>query len=169
MSSMLHPSDFGPPRIRLRGLERRDRQAHAAHLLRLSPDHRYARFHTFFTDSAVRAYSDGIDWDHALIFGAFVSGVLRGLGELFPWPDGTEGEASFSIEEPFQHIGLGKRLVLATVLAARRAGLRRMHMDFIGNNRAMRALAHDVGAVSGYSEGVVHAIKDIPPPGRRAG
>ena len=117
MSQIPHPPDFGPPRIRLRGLEGRDRHDHAAHLLRLSPEDRRARFHAALTDDAIRAYSDGVDWDHALIFGAFVGGVLRGLGELIPWPARDQGEASFSIEQPFQQIGLGKRLVLATVLA----------------------------------------------------
>ncbi|MCS5601694.1 MAG: GNAT family N-acetyltransferase [Paracoccus sp.] len=169
MSQIPHPPDFGPPRIRLRGLEGRDRHDHAAHLLRLSPEDRRARFHAALTDDAIRAYSDGVDWDHALIFGAFVGGVLRGLGELIPWPVRDQGEASFSIEQPFQQIGLGKRLVLATVLAARRAGLGRIHMDFIGDNRAMRALARDVGAVSGRSDGIIHAIKDIPRRGLRAG
>ena len=167
MSLPLRPSDFGHPRIQLRGLEGRDRQAHAAHLLRLSPENRRSRFHSVLGDAAIRAYSDGLDWDRALIFGAFVSGVLRGMGELIPWPDTSEAEASFSIEQPFQQIGLGKRLVLATVLAARSAGITRVHMDFIGDNRAMRALARDVGAISGYSDGVIHAVKDIPPPARR--
>lgn len=169
MSKPLRPSDFGRPRIRLRGLEGRDRQTHADHLLRLSPEHRRARFHSVLDDASIRAYSDGLDWDHALIFGAFVSGVLRGVAEVIPWPGTTEAEASFSIEQPFQQIGLGKRLVLATVLAARSAGIDRVHMDFIGNNGAMRALARDVGAISGYSDGVIHAVKDIPRRGLRQG
>lgn len=155
---------FQAPQIRLRGLEARDQPAHAEHLLRLSPAARRARFHSALNDGAVAAYSQGIDWQHALIFGAFVDGTLRGVGELIPYPDRDEGEASFSIEADFQHIGIGKRLVLLTLLAARGSGLSRVHMDFIGDNQAMRRLARDVGAISGFSEGVIHAVKTLPPP-----
>ncbi len=151
------------PHIRLRGLEERDQPAHAAHLLRLSPGARRTRFHSALSDDAVTAYSQGIDWRHVLIFGAFVDGMLRGVGELSPFPDRDEGEASFSIETDFQHMGIGKRLVLLTLLAARGSGLSQVHMDFIGDNLAMRRLARDVGAISGFSEGVVHAVKIIPP------
>lgn len=169
MSVSPGPDQFEAPQIRLRGLEARDQQAHAAHLLRLSPASRRARFHSALNDGAVISYSQQIDWQHALIFGAFVDGMLRGVGELIPYPDRDEGEASFSIETDFQHMGIGKRLVLLTLLAARSSGLTRMHMDFIGDNQAMRRLARDVGAISGYSEGVVHAVKVIPPRPSQAG
>lgn len=153
---------FGGPAIRLRGLESRDRDAHTAHLLRLSPQDRRARFHSGLSDQAVIAYSHRIDWENALIFGAFVDKTLHGVAELQAIGDGSEAEVSFSIETEYQNIGLGRRLVLAAVLAARRAGFRQIHMDFTGHNQAMRALARDLGAVTDFSDGVVHAVKTIP-------
>lgn len=146
-------------KLRLRGLSGRDRPLHTAHLLRLTPEDRRARFHSAIGDHAVIAYSRGLDWRHAWVFGAFVDGTLRGVSELVPLQARAEAELSVSVEKPYQHLGIGKMLLLALILAARRTGIRTIHMLYVRENDRMRALARDLGArtIPGYDalEGVV--------------
>lgn len=149
------------PKIVLRGLTRRDQRQHAAHLLRLSREDRRARFHVTTKDEAVEAYSRGLDWQRGLIFGLFVDGVLRGVGELIG--QGETAEISLSVEAPWQHAGFGRTLALALILAARRTGVTEITMSFLSDNLPMRALSRDMGAVAGPLSTVIEAVKTIPP------
>ena len=149
------------PKVVLRGLTRRDQAQHAAHLLRLTREDRRARFHVTTRDEAIEAYSRGLDWQHDLIFGLFVDGVLRGVGELIR--EGDAAEISLSVEAPWQHGGFGRTLALALVLAARRVGVTEISMSFLSDNRSMRALSRDLGAVSGPLSSVIESVKTIPP------
>ena len=153
-----HPA---PPKVVLRGLTRRDQSQHAAHLLRLSREDRRARFHVSAKDEAVEAYSRGLDWQHDLIFGLFVDGILRGVGEMIR--AGDTAEISLSVEAQWQHAGFGRTLALALVLAARRVGVTEINMSFLSDNRSMRALSRDLGAVSGPLATVIESVKTIPP------
>ena len=149
-----------PPKVVLRGLTRRDQAQHAAHLLRLTREDRRARFHVTTKDEAVEAYSRSLDWQHDLIFGLFVDGVLRGAGELIR--QGDAAEIALSVEAPWQHGGFGRTLALALVLAARRVGVTEISMSFLSDNRSMRALSRDLGAVSGPLSSVKESVKTIP-------
>lgn len=142
-----------------------DQRDHEAHLLRLSPQDRRARFHAALSDDSIIAYSRGIDWDRALIFGIFVDGTLSGIGELLAPDTGGTAEASLSIEKPYRRAHWGRLLVLALTLAARNSGCRTMHLDYEAGNRGMQALAQELGATSAMSGGVFHAVKTIPPRG----
>lgn len=152
-------------RVTLRGLDRKDAGIYGQHLLRLSPAGRRARFHNTLADDSVTAHARGLDWRLTYVFGAFIGGQLRGAGELDVMRDGKAGEISVSVEEPFQHAGLGKILVLAAVLAARRLGLTQIQMMYLPENDRMRALARDVGARIEAEPGVRIAIMDIPQTG----
>lgn len=149
-------------RIRLRGLGARDRDLHAAHLLRLGPEDRRARFHSALSDRSVIAYSRGLDWNKAWVFGAFIDGTLRGVGELIPLDRPGEAELSISVEKPYQQAGLGKRLMLALILAARRTGMNTVRIIYIRDNDRMRALANDVGARSAMAPGIMEGVVTIP-------
>lgn len=149
--------------IKLRGLSPRDWQQHAAHLQRLTPEDRRSRFHSGMSDSAIEHYVRHIDWQRALIFGVFVRGKLRAVGELIPSRRGDEGEISVSVERAYQHAGIGRLLVLAMVLAARNIGLKAVRMIFFRDNDGMRALARNVGARSELSAGVMESVMTIPP------
>lgn len=151
----------GQGRVRLRGLGRRDGDIHAQHLLRLSPEDRRARFHSALSDKAVVAYARGLDRSRAWVFGAFVDGRLRAVGELIPLEGTTEGEVSISVEKAYQHAGIGKMLMLALILIARRTGMTAIRMIYVRGNDRMRALASDVGARTEVSPGVLEGIKTI--------
>lgn len=150
--------------ILLRGLDECDRSAHLDHLLRLTPADRRSRFHSATGDEALRGYSRSIDWCNAIIFGVFVDGVLRGVGELMPLREGAEGEISVSVEEAFQHAGLGRILIAALVIAARRAGMHTVRMLYFRDNDGMRALARSVGAKSTISAGVMEGVLSLAQP-----
>lgn len=133
-------------KVHLRGLLARDRPLHTAHLLRLTPEDRRARFHSVLGDKAIIAYSSSFDWQNSWVFGAFVCGTLRGAGELVPLGNGTEAELSISVEQDYQHIGIGKQLMLALILVARRIGLQKLHIIYTPDNQRMRTLARSLGA-----------------------
>jgi GNAT superfamily N-acetyltransferase len=147
-----HPGQF-----RLRGLNRPDAPLLAAHLLRLPPEDRRARFHGGMSDAAVTAYVNRIDWHHAYVFGVFIDGDLRGVAELVPMGDGA-GEIAVSVEERFRHDGLGRLLVVATMLAARRLGMAEVMLDYLPRNLPMAALMRELGAKTQFRGLAVEAV-----------
>ncbi|MDO5630338.1 MAG: GNAT family N-acetyltransferase [Paracoccus sp. (in: a-proteobacteria)] len=148
--------------LRLRGLVAEDQAQHAAHLKRLSSQDRYSRFQGAVSDETIDAYSSRLDWDTVLIFGVFVDGTLRAVGELLGTPGDRDAEIAVSVETEYQHIGLGKQLVLAMVLAARAIGVERIVISFLYDNSGMRGLAQDIGAEMESMEGVTISVKTLP-------
>ena len=130
----------------VRGLNREDAPLLEAHLLRLQASDRHARFHGGMKDVAVSNYVGRMDWPRTYIFGALVDGTLRGVAELVTSQAGTDAEVAVSIESEFQHAGLGRMLVLAAMLAARRLAISVIRLTFQPENRGMRLLARDLGA-----------------------
>lgn len=156
--------------IQVRGLTSHDLQAHVEHLQRLTPEDRRARFHSAMSDAAIAAYSGHLDWNSVYIFGVFVRGELRAVGELIPL-GGDQAELSLSVERPYQKAGLGKILSLTLMIAARKADLKAVRMVYFRSNDRMRALARDMGAESeidaGVMEGVVTLDDPVPAPPHR--
>lgn len=148
--------------LRLRGLTRDDQPQHAAHLQRLSPADRHSRFHSAISDEAIESYSRGLDWDRALIFGVFVDDTLRAVGELLTAPGDPDAEIAVSVETDYQHIGFGKQLVLALILAARATGVERIVIMFLHDNAGMAGLARDIGAEMESMQGVTVSVKTMP-------
>lgn len=149
-----------PEQVRLRGLNRPDAPRLAAHLLRLPPEDRRARFHAGMSDAAVAAYVDRIDWHEAYVFGVFISGELRGVAELVPM-GGDEGEIALSVEEAYRHDGLGRLLIVAAMLAARRLGMARVMLDYLPRNIPMAALMRELGAKTQFRGLAVEAVIDL--------
>lgn len=150
--------------ITLRGLSASDAEQHAGHLQRLDPEDRRMRFHSALSDAAVADYSSHMDWAHSYVFGVFVDGTLRAMGELIPLDDSQEGELSVSVERDFRKAGLGRILVRALMMAGRRIGLKRIRMVYKRDNDRMRALARSVGAQSEVASDVVEGIVSIQQP-----
>lgn len=147
----------------LRGLNAADSEQHLAHLLRLSPESRYSRFQRAMGDAALQSYSDGIDWHSTMAFGVFEGEVLRGMAELFPFEDGSGGEVAISIEEAYQHFGLGRLLVLALQLMARRMGMRSLRLVYQNENDGMKSLLDAMGASAQWGPDGAMAVLSIPP------
>lgn len=145
-------------RIYLRGLDHRDGRRHAQHLHRLSPDDRRLRFHNSMSDQALTTYTREVDWQKALAFGVFVDGILRGVAELMLDENSTEGEVSVSIEQQFQRAGLGRILVAAVIVIARKMHLTHLRMMYMRENGQMRALANAIGAGAMMVDGVTESV-----------
>lgn len=150
-----------PDQFRLRGLNRRDAPLLAAHLLRLTPEDRRSRFHAGMSDAAISAYARRIDWRRVFVFGVFIGGELRGVAELAPMP-GKAGEVAVSVEQRFRHEGLGRLLVVAAMLAARRLGMRQVFLDYLPRNTAMAALMRELGAETQFRGLGVEATIGLP-------
>lgn len=136
--------------------------AYRAHLLRLDPESRRSRFGGPISEDVIRRYADDKICVEAVIHGFFSDGILRGAAELRPIPSTPTGEAevAFSIEEPWQSLGVGTALLDRTLLAARNRGITRLHMMCLTENRRMQQLAlkfdadlsFDFGSVIGEVE-----------------
>ena len=117
--------------------------AYREHLLRLDPESRRNRFGGGVSDDFINRYVDvsrGLD---AVLHGYFVDGTLRGVAELRPLGKvfAQEAEAAFSIEKPWQSLGVGSALLERTLLAARNRSIKLLHMACLADNRRMQQLA----------------------------
>lgn len=152
--------------ITLRGLSPGDARLHRDHLQRLTPEDRRLRFHSAVSDMTIANYSEHLDWSNAYIFGIFVDGILRGVGELVRIEGSNQGELSVSVEREFQQAGLGRILTRALVVAGRKLGLDSIRMLHVHENAQMKSLARTLGASSAFSqdamEGVVAIEHDDP-------
>ncbi len=148
------PPDSEPsPAPVIRRLWAIDHAAVEAHLLRLDPDTRAGRFMGTLSDAALRRYARDAMRGEGLMFGAFLDGTLRGLGELRPaevrhpgLPLGRAAEAAFTVERGHRRHGLGQALFGRIVEAARNRGVRDLHVRCLPWNRPMQGLARKVGA-----------------------
>jgi GNAT superfamily N-acetyltransferase len=141
----------------IRKLWAADAEFYRDHLLRLDPVSRRSRFAGAVSDQFLRDYADlafGID---AIVHGFFVDGTLRGAAELRPVGVAVrrEGEAAFSIEQPWQSHGVGSLLLERTLLAARNRGFNFLHMACLADNKRMQQLARKYGAELSFDFGSV--------------
>ncbi|PZX16559.1 acetyltransferase (GNAT) family protein [Palleronia aestuarii] len=120
-----------------------DRRIVRKHLLRLDAESRRLRFTGTISDEVLRAHADRLFRLDTVMFGAFVGGELRAVGELTTLGSGRpfEAEAAFSVERAWQSQGIGSALFSHLVLAARNRGMRVLHMNCLAENARMRHLA----------------------------
>ena len=141
-----------------------ERDAYRDHLLRLDDESRHRRFSgavsgEFIARHAANAFEPG-----AVLHGFFVDGTLRGaaelrqLGPLFA----REGEAAFSVEQPWQSQGVGSVLLERTLLSARNRGIKTLHMHCLADNRRMQQLARKFEADLHFDFGSV--VGEVDPP-----
>lgn len=118
------------------------------HLLRLDTETRRSRFGSAVSDEFITHYSERVFRSGSVVHGCFVDGMLRAAAELYPFSEilPTEGEAAFSVEAPFQNLGLGTLLMSRTVLCARNRGIRTLHMSCLARNRRMQQIARKFDA-----------------------
>ncbi|MGU3361322.1 N-acetyltransferase family protein [Methylobacterium sp. M6A4_1b] len=157
----------------IRRLWPNDGPAVEAYFLRLDPETRASRFMGALSDAAAVAYARNAMGAEGLMYGSFVEGTLRGLGELRPasapppgFALGTEAEAAFAVEKAFRRNGLGQALFGRIAAAARNRGVRDLHVRCLPWNRPMRGLAAKVGAdlriTGGEADGALHLARPTP-------
>ena len=138
--------------------------AYRDHLLRLDRDSRHRRFSGAISDDVIArhaATADGID---VVVHGFFVDGMLRGAAELRRTGSlfAREGEAAFSVEQPWQSHGVGPELLERTLLSARNRGIKLLRMDCLADNQRMQQLARKFDAEFKFEFGNVTGEVDAP-------
>ncbi len=131
--------------------------AYRDHLLRLDKDSRHRRFSGAVADEVITRHAATASGPGVVVHGFFVDGVLRGAAELRR--DGPvlsrEGEAAFSIEQPWQSHGVGTQLLERTLLSARNRGITHLKMHCLANNLRMQQLARKFEAGLSFDFGGV--------------
>lgn len=117
--------------------------AYRDHLVRLDAETRPNRFCAAISDEMIGIYAATARGGDVLVHGFFVDGNLRGAADLrIVRPlDLREAEAAFSIEKPWQSLGIGSALLERTLLCARNRGITHLQVSCLMENQRMQNLA----------------------------
>jgi len=134
------------------------------HLLRLDGESRRRRFSGAVADEFIVSHAATITGADVVVHGFFVDGVLRGAAELRTLGSmfAREGEAAFSIEQPWQSHGVGTALLERTLLSARNRGIKLLSMHCLVENDRMQQLARKFEADLKFDFGSV--VGEVDPP-----
>ena len=136
------------------------------HFNRLDHESRAMRFGGAVHDSFIDSYVQSALGNGGLVYGAFVDGGLRGVGELklltthYPW----RAEAAFSVEPDWQHKGLGDALLERIIAVARNRSISGLDLWCRTSNNTMRRLAGKHGADIEFAGDEVHGTLKMPWP-----
>ena len=147
----------------LRRLYSGSKDAVRGHLLSLDPEARRLRFFSPVGDHAINAYVDNIDWDRAVLFGAYVGGRLLGLSELVMLPDGVSAEAALSVDATCRGKGVGVALLRRAITHARNRGYDSIKLTAMVENRRLHNLVGRYPHQSRAEDGCVDHTIDVMP------
>src|SRR6478672_7962596 len=138
--------------------------AYRDHLLRLDAESRHRRFSGAVSDEFIANHAGSATGLNVVVHGFFVDGILRGAAELrrFGSMLVREGEAAFSIEQPWQSHGVGTVLLARTLLSARNRRIRLLRMHCLADNGRMQQLARKFDAGLSFDFGSV--VGEVDPP-----
>ena len=138
-------------------------EAYRDHLLRLDSESRRRRFSGAVGDDFIAQHARSISGFGVVVYGFFLDGMLRGAAELRPaGPFAHEAEAAFSVEQPWQSLGVGSVLLERILLTARNRGITALQMQCLAENRRMQQLARKFEADLSFDFGDVVAEVDPP-------
>ncbi|WP_290650918.1 GNAT family N-acetyltransferase [Aquisalimonas sp.] len=133
-----------------------ERKQWCAHLLRLSPEDRRHRFAGEVTDAFIRSYCEAADPFVVIVFGAFVDGELRAVGEFAllerACPRRCRAELAFSVEAGWQGQGLGTALFRSLVMHARNRSVAHIYLVTEPDNSRMHRIASKFGMTTSPSD-----------------
>jgi GNAT superfamily N-acetyltransferase len=138
--------------------------AYRDHLLRLDRESRGRRFSGAVSDEFIARHAATASDLGVVVHGFFIDGTLRGAAELRSLGSmfAREGEAAFSIEQPWQSHGVGTVLLERTLLSARNRGVKQLQMHCLADNQRMQQLARKFEADLKFDFGSV--IGEVDPP-----
>jgi GNAT superfamily N-acetyltransferase len=113
------------------------------HLLRLDKASREMRFAHGASDRYVEEYAGRMGELGSIVYGFFEDGEIRAAAELKKISDawGHEAEAAFSVETPYQGLGVGTELMGRVIRSARNRSIRLLFMSCLAENRKMQNIA----------------------------
>jgi GNAT superfamily N-acetyltransferase len=138
--------------------------AYRDHLLRLDHESRVRRFSGAVSDEFIARHAASANGLRVVVHGFFVAGILRGAAELRALGSifARDGEAAFSIEQPWQSHGVGTGLLERTLLSARNRGIKSLQMHCVAENERMQQLARKFDADLKFDFGSVVGEVDQP-------
>ncbi len=138
--------------------------AYRDHLLRLDRESRHRRFSGGVSDEFIARHATTSNEPGVIVHGFFIDGTLRGAAELRSHGSmfSREGEAAFSIEQPWQSHGVGTILLERTLLSARNRGVKLLQMHCLVDNERMQQLARKFEADLKFDFGSV--VGEVDPP-----
>jgi acetate---CoA ligase (ADP-forming) len=160
-------------RVLLRPIEKTDTQMWLGFISRLSPNTLYYRFHYIpkqMTEEDALRYCT-VDYTNSYAYIAEVGlGKERkviGIARYYRLPNKHSAEVAFAIEDAYQSIGLGTKLIESLVDVARENSIDIFEADVLGENRQMMIAFRDYGfhVSSQLQDGVYHVtfpIKQTP-------
>jgi RimJ/RimL family protein N-acetyltransferase len=150
----------------VRRLGHSDHASVCAHLARLGPDDRYARFSHPMDESALGNFCQGVSWLRTFLLGFFVDDQIRGLGELRlrSYRDPRRAELALSIEPDFQNRGIGTQLFRGLLLLARSRGVECVWMQYRAESLRLRHIAARFGATITVERGEAEGHVDLRSP-----
>ncbi|MDX2258649.1 MAG: GNAT family N-acetyltransferase [Hyphomicrobiaceae bacterium] len=141
-------------------------EAFRDHLLRLDKVSRRLRFAHGVSDAFIEDYALRMSDMGAIVLAYFKDGKVRACAELRKLGDtwGTEAEAAFSVEEAYQHQGIGTELMGRVIRAARNRGVNHLFMSCLAENAKMQAIArkHEADLRFEYGEVVGEIVPQEP-------
>lgn len=136
--------------------------AYREHLRRLSPHDRRLRFGGPIGDDAIGAFVDSLRLRETRVLAAFDPALrVIGAAHIAVGRDGT-AEAAFSVDAEQRGRGLGRALLARAILCARNRGVHTLHVHFLPENSAMRALARGAGMRIETEHGDCKAVLALP-------
>jgi GNAT superfamily N-acetyltransferase len=136
------------------------------HLLRLDKESRRLRFAHGVSDAFIEDYAARMNETGTLIYASIIDGEVRAATELRKLGDswGQEAEAAFSVEKPYQDLGIGSELMGRVIRAARNRGIHRLYMSCLAENSKMQAIArkYDADLRFEYGEVIGEILPDSP-------
>jgi len=160
-------------RVLLRPIEKTDTQMWLDFISRLSTNTLYYRFHYIpkqMTEEDALRYCT-VDYSNSYAYVAEVGlGKERriiAIARYYRLPNKHSAEVAFAIEDAYQSIGLGTKLIEALVDVARENNIDIFEADVLGENRQMMIAFRDYGfhVSSQLQDGVYHVtfpIKQTP-------
>ncbi|MDO5758884.1 MAG: GNAT family N-acetyltransferase [Rhodobacterales bacterium] len=159
---MKHHTTCVTPEIRKLG--ERDISKITHHFMRLDQETRSARFGAFVKDAVIKNYAEHVIGIDTLVFGAFVDGELRAIGELrgLLKPSPQDAELALSVEPDWQEKGIGSTLFSRLMAASQNRGIKTLHVFFSNQNKIMQSIAARHHPEITLNNGQIEATIDPP-------
>ena len=150
--------------VEIRKLGKRDISIITQHFLRLDRKTRSARFGAIVKDAVIKNYAEHVIGADTLVFGAFVDGELRAIGELrgLLKTCPQNAELALSVEPDWQDKGIGSTLFSRLMSASQNRGITTLHVFFSDENKIMQSIAARYHPEVTLSGGQIEATIDPP-------
>ncbi|MFE8072583.1 GNAT family N-acetyltransferase [Marinobacteraceae bacterium S3BR75-40.1] len=137
--------------VTLRTITPADREIEAAFVRKLSAESRYLRFHGTVGELTPRMldYFTRLNFPEsfALIATVSVEGQTEeiAVARYAQYPNSDGAEVAIVVADEWQNCGIGTRMLTEVGNVAREAGIRKLYMNVLPNNRRMLQLAQELG------------------------